>query len=114
MEMTFSEIRTKEVVNTADGRKLGRVCDMVFCYPENRILGFVVPATRSFGAKKTDFFIDLKNIVKIGDDVILVNVGFARANSQKPRQNPPVYAFNEQTGGMGTPFSNRRSYEDYE
>lgn len=112
--MTFSEIRTKEVVNTADGRKLGKICDMVFCYPENRILGFVVPASRSFSTKKSDFFIDLKNIVKIGDDVILVNVGFARANAQKPRQTPSMSAFNENFSGMGTPFQGRRSYEDYE
>ena len=38
METSFSELRTKEVINTADGRRLGKVCDLVFCYPENRIL----------------------------------------------------------------------------
>ena len=124
MEMSFSELRTKEVINTADGRKLGKICDMVFCYPENRIRGFVVPGQRSFGEKKCDFFIELKNIVKIGDDVILVNVGCARAPSGKQRGNmppPPTYgdhgcAGNDCGGmnGAGLGFSNRRSYEDYE
>ena len=33
MELSFSELRTKEVVNTNDGRRLGKVCDIVFCYP---------------------------------------------------------------------------------
>ncbi len=121
MEMSFSELRTKEVINVADGRKLGRVCDMVFCYPENRILGFVVPGQRGFGAKRTDFFIDLKNIVKIGDDVILVNVGVARVPTGKRRTNPGCrpkgcepqppngcYDENEQL------YQNRRSYEEYE
>ena len=133
MEMSFSELRTKEVVNTVDGRKLGKVCDMVFCYPENKILGFVVPGQRSFASKKTDFFIELKNIVKIGDDVILVNVGFARPPQGKGRGCQPCQpgqsngnygggdggyvSSNNRTGygdGMGTPFQNRRSYEEYE
>lgn len=113
MEMSFSELRTKEVVNVADGRKLGRVCDIVFCYPENRILGFVVPGQRGFGAKRTDFFIELKNIVKIGDDVVLVNVGQARTPSNKrkgcsPCRQSVCYGDGEQD------FQNRRSYEEYE
>lgn len=124
MEMSFSELRTKEVINTADGRKLGKICDMVFCYPENRILGFVVPGQRSFGSKKCDFFIELKNIVKIGDDVILVNVGCARAPTGKQKgcmPSPHTYGDNCRDGngyggmnGAGASFSNRRSYEDYE
>ncbi len=75
MELSYNELRKKEVVNTNDGKKMGRVCDLIFCYPENRVLGFVVPGSRAFGLKKEEYFIDLKNIVKIGEDVILVNVG---------------------------------------
>ncbi len=109
MEMSFSQLRSKEVINTADGRKLGKICDMVFCYPENKILGFIVPGNRSFGSKKTDFFIDLKNIVKIGSDVVLVNVGCPRPNSGRPlSQNscPPSNKYSV--------FDERRSYEEYE
>ena len=114
MEMSFSELRTKEVVNTADGRRLGKICDMVFCYPENKILGFVVPGNRAFGSKKTDFFIDLKNIVKIGGDVVLVNIGCQKPNHARPSspQNgcgketyPSLFAENNYE---------RRSYEEYE
>ena len=75
MELSFSELRTKEVVNVQDGRRLGRVCDVVLCYPENRWLGLVVPGSRGFVRKKNELFIDLKQIAKIGEDVILVNVG---------------------------------------
>ena len=81
MEVSFTELRSKEVVNTQDGRKLGRVCDVVLCYPENRWIGLVVPGGRGFG-RKQELFLELRNIVKIGEDVILVNVGFPRA--QKP------------------------------
>ena len=85
MELSYNELRKKEVVNTLDGKKLGRVCDLVFCYPENRILGFVVPGSRAFGFKREEYFIDLKNIVKIGEDVILVNVGMHRKTCGKDK-----------------------------
>ena len=82
MELNFSDLRAKEVVNTQDGRKLGRVCDIALCYPENKWLGIIVPAGK-FSFKKNDLFIDLKNIVKIGEDVILVNVGVSKKCSEK-------------------------------
>ena len=86
MEMTFSELRTKEVVNTQDGRKLGKVCDIVFCYPENRWLGIVAPNGRAF--RKNGVFIELRNIVKIGEDVILVNVGLPKKRACKRGEKP--------------------------
>ncbi len=89
MEVSFSELRSKEVINTQDGRRLGRVCDVVLCYPENRWLGLVVPSGRGFG-KKQELFLELKNIVKIGEDVILVNVGFPRKQPCEKPAPPPV------------------------
>jgi len=83
MELSYNDLRKKEVVNSTDGKKLGRVCDLVFCYPENRILGIVVPGSRAFGLKREEYFIDLKNIAKIGEDVILVNIGF---KGQRPAE----------------------------
>ena len=96
MELSFSELKRKDVINTVDGRRLGRVCDLVFCYPENRILGFVVPSGGLF--KKEEYFIDLKCVVRIGYDVVLVNVGVGKPNAP-------------QRGKMEEP---RRSYEEYE
>ena len=96
MELSFSELRTKEVVNTQDGKKLGKVCDIALCYPENRWVGIAVPCGK--GWKKTNLFIPLKNIVKIGEDVILVNVGIVGKEDNKPAPPPPP----------------RRNYEDFE
>ena len=84
MELSFSELRAKEVINTQDGRKLGKVCDISLCYPENKWLGVVVPGGKGFG-KKNNLFIELKNIVRIGEDVILVNVGMPRKNCGKEK-----------------------------
>ncbi|MBQ8342950.1 MAG: YlmC/YmxH family sporulation protein [Clostridia bacterium] len=89
MELSFSDLRTKEVVNTQDGRKLGKVCDVALCYPENKWLGIVVPGGRGLMGKKSALFIDLKSIVKIGEDVVLVNVGLPCERKKSKRGCPP-------------------------
>ena len=114
MEMSFSELKAKEVINVADGRKLGKICDIVFCYPENKIVGFIVPGNRGFGQKKTDFFLDLKTIVKIGGDTVLVNVGCPRPNGGRPRPAQNGYSPNRYPNGFEEQSFDRRSYEEYE
>ena len=105
MELTFSELRAKEVINMQDGRKLGKVCDIVLCYPENRWIGIVAPNGSAFGFKKNGLFIELRNIVKIGEDVILVNVGFAHKQGRRNKGVMPPPSPPEQP---------RRTYEEYE
>lgn len=107
MELSFSDLRLKEVVNTQDGKKLGKVCDLVFCYPENRIIGIVVPGGKTFAFKREQLFIDLRNVVKIGDDVILVNVASAR-------KCPPAKSRASVCPTPPMPDNCRRSYEEYE
>ena len=113
MEISFTELRAKEVVNTQDGRRLGRVCDVVLCYPENRWIGLVVPNGRGWG-KKHELFLELKHIVKIGEDVILVNVGYPRAqkgdkrNHGMPISPQSTQNVGVQNGGFG------RNFEEYE
>jgi YlmC/YmxH family sporulation protein len=89
MELSFSELRAKEVVNTQDGRKLGKVCDVVLCYPENRWVGIVAPNGSMFS--KNGVFIEMKNIVKIGEDVVLVNVGLPKKHCGKKPACPPMH-----------------------
>ena len=58
MEISYTYLRSKEVVNVADGKRLGRVCDVVFRYPENVFIGIVVPGCKGFSLKKGDVFTD--------------------------------------------------------
>lgn len=112
MELSFSELRTKEVVNTQDGRKLGKVCDIVLCYPENKWLGIVAPNGRAFCSKKNGLFIELRKIVKIGEDVILVNVGLpTKQGGKRAECAPPPKNAGFENGGD---FGSRRSFEEYE
>ena len=112
MELSFSELRAKEVVNTQDGRKLGKVIDLALCYPENKWLGIVVPNGRGWGSKKNSLFIDLKNIVKIGEDVILVNIGLPRKNCGKRANTCPPPPKNER--GYDGGYTAGRNFEEYE
>ena len=104
MEFTFSELRAKEVINTQDGKKLGKACDVALCYPDNKWIGIVVPGGRGWSSKKNNLFIDLKQVVKIGEDVILVNVGMPCKNPGKRNPCPP-----RQNG-----FDGGRNFEEYE
>ena len=75
-QYTFAELAEKQVVNVADGRQLGHTCDMVFT-AYGRILGLVVPGKKSFFQSCTssdNLFIPWDTIVKIGGDVILVEM----------------------------------------
>lgn len=74
--MTLSELRTKEVIDVSDGKRLGRVMDIEFCVASSRVTALVVPADTSFmqslRGEKCGLVIPWENIRRIGDDVILV------------------------------------------
>lgn len=76
--MTLSELRAKDVINTRDGRSLGKVMDIEFCMCDGRVTAIVVPAGFHFGhilrGERAGIVIPWEMICKIGDDVILVDV----------------------------------------
>lgn len=89
-DITFCELREKEVINTVDGKKLGRILDMVFtCHGD--ILGIVVPGEKRLFksiSSNESLFIPWKCITKIGEDTILVNlVGNNRLEGEPHREN---------------------------
>lgn len=84
MEFVFSQIKKMEVVSVSDGKNLGKVYDMAFFYPEGKIKGFFVTGCKGFKLTKSDEFIPLCNVVKIGEDVILV-----KTKDDKPPQKRP-------------------------
>ncbi len=75
--MTLSELRTKEVIDVNDGKRLGRVMDIEFCVQNSHVTALVVPAETSFWqgfrGEKCGMPIPWENIRRIGDDVILVS-----------------------------------------
>lgn len=73
-----SDLREKEVINIGDGTRLGLIEDVEVNLDKGRIEALIVPGSGSllnlFSNKSSDYVISWKNIVRIGSDVILVDV----------------------------------------
>lgn len=82
-DITFCELREKEVINTIDGRKLGRIIDMVItCTGE--VVGLVVPGQKKVMRVVTSndsLFIPWKCIKKIGEDTILAQLSGQKSDN---------------------------------
>ncbi|MDO4851862.1 MAG: YlmC/YmxH family sporulation protein [Clostridia bacterium] len=76
-KLTFSDLKSREVINIADGARLGCVCDLELEIPSGRILALIVPGeSKWFGLLKGDdgLIIPYHRIKKFGEDVILVEL----------------------------------------
>lgn len=72
--MRLSDLQTKDVVNVIDGINLGRIIDAEV-NETGQILYFVVEKKKFFQrmfSQNNDILITIKDIKKIGSDVILV------------------------------------------
>ena len=76
MDISFAELKEKEIVNVFDGKKLGRIIDILFDIESGMVRGIVVPGEKKFFKKSEDIFIPLERMKKIGNDVILVKLQF--------------------------------------
>lgn len=88
MDLTFCELRAKDVINVVDGKRLGHIVDIVFNCRNGRIQGLVLPPykkTFSLFKSSEDIFVPYNQICKIGADVILVELFFDNPCGCKPR-----------------------------
>ncbi len=74
MEVSYNELRCKEVVNLQNGARMGKIIDLIIDSNGKDVLGLVVPGIRKLFRASEDIFIPWNNITKIGDDVILVSL----------------------------------------
>ena len=76
MEISFAELRAKEVVNMSDGKKFGHIIDMSLSLT-GQVLGILLSPDKcvfkTIGDGKC-IFVPWRNICRIGDDVILVDL----------------------------------------
>jgi len=72
-----SDLATRDVVNTVDGRRLGNIVDVELDLTNGRIVAVIVPGQPKmlgvFG-RSDDYVVPWENIKKIGEDVILVEI----------------------------------------
>lgn len=73
--MRISQFQMKDIINIYDGRKLGNITDFEINLPAGRIDAIVIQTgSRVLGlfGKDEEITIHWKQIVKIGEDVIIV------------------------------------------
>ena len=78
MNCCFSNLRDKEIICVQDGRRLGYVCDLELDPVTGKICALIVPGSVGLLslARRTRCCIPWENVVRIGDDIILVNGAF--------------------------------------
>lgn len=104
MELSFKELKKREVINISDGRSLGFMTDMTLSFPSGKLSSITVPGKKSSGIfscfSKNSIIIEENRIMKIGNDVILVNLKDGCHSStnidlhksppnKKPNREPP-------------------------
>jgi YlmC/YmxH family sporulation protein len=72
MDISYNELKSKEIINLADGKKLGHVVDVLFDSINGRVSGIVVPGEKRMFRRADEIFIPLEKVRKIGDDVVLI------------------------------------------
>ncbi|MFD2616960.1 MULTISPECIES: YlmC/YmxH family sporulation protein [Terrilactibacillus] len=71
----ISEFQTKEVVNVENGKRLGHIGDLEINLATGKIENLVIPGASKimgFFGRENDVIVPWRNIVRIGDDVILI------------------------------------------
>ncbi len=82
MVLSFSDLKKREVINIVDGMSFGKPIDIRIEFPRGIMKGIAVRGAKGKGIFgifcHSQIFIEDRNIVKIGGDVILVNTGGRR------------------------------------
>ncbi|WP_243386748.1 YlmC/YmxH family sporulation protein [Bacillus kexueae] len=75
--MHISEFQMKDVINVSDGKRLGNVDDIDINVTNGKIQAIIIGNSGKmlgFFGKGEEIIIPWRNIVKIGEDVILVRI----------------------------------------
>ena len=74
--LNLSDLQNKEVIDIASGRRIGAIIDVIINMNGNitkLVLEDRKVSRRFLSSNKEDVYLDWKQIVKIGDDIILVD-----------------------------------------
>ena len=74
--MNLSDLQEKEVIDISSGKRIGSIIDIIINMTGNiskLILEDRKTPRKLFSNNKEDIYLDWKQIIKIGDDIILVD-----------------------------------------
>ncbi len=107
MELSFNQLKKLQVISLDDGKNLGHICDIIFICPENQIKGYSVTGGKGFRLTRDEQFIAVSQVVKIGEDVMLVKGVLSGKDCRQEGACPPEQGRHPKRGG-------RRDFGDYE
>lgn len=74
--MNLSDLQEKEVIDISSGKRIGSIIDIIINMTGNiskLVLEDRKTPRKLFSNNKEDIYLDWKQIIKIGDDIILVD-----------------------------------------
>ena len=74
--MNLSDLQEKEVIDISSGKRIGSIIDIIISMTGNiskLVLEDRKTSRKLFSNNKEDIYLDWKQIIKIGDDIILVD-----------------------------------------
>lgn len=87
---SINAIRSMEIVDFNRGKKIGLVSDLKIDMDENKIVSLLLPVSRGTWFSKTEWLeIPWERVVKIGEDIILVDINWIEEETQN--KNPKLY-----------------------
>ncbi len=122
MELTYKELKKRDVINVVDGKCLGQITDLTLVFPSGKLVGITVPGKKSCKLlnifNRNPLYIEVNKITKIGNDVILVNLQCMDVCSpsspvEKPRPPRPPHHAHSQPPTCEQLFSNDCDDEEY-
>ena len=75
--MNLSDLQLKEIIDVSSGKRLGSIIDVIVdnkCFIVKIMLDNRKAKGRIFSGNKEEVSIEWKNIIKLGDDIILVDI----------------------------------------
>lgn len=110
MELSYRELQKRDVINVTDGRCLGRIIDIKLRFPKGELIGIVVPGRKVNGFlrifDRSELYIEERRIIKIGGDVILVDMKGADDCGHHPHCKENKECCPPENNG-------RRNYDEY-
>lgn len=119
MELTYKELSKREVINIADGKSLGKITNLTLAFPGGKLSGISVNGKKQNCFcnlfSRSEMFIPIQKILKIGNDVILVNLTCGDTCGESVNANPkPKPHVNPCGSGCGFNGGLKIDLNDYE
>ena len=90
MQCRITDLKYKEVINVCDGFRFGFISDVLVDVSDGKIAALVIPGPYRFLGilgREDDYVIGWDKIVKMGEDIVLVDVKGEHRHSHREKRS---------------------------